>query len=178
MSRAPLIRDCQTEDVPTIEGIYRHAVLHGTGTFEIEAPSLEEMKRRHADVIGKGYPWIVAELEGRVAGFAYANTFRPRPAFHHTLEDSVYLAPDAQGRGVGRALLAELCGRCEALGIRQLVAVIGDADNLASRRLHAACGFRDQGVLPAVGWKFGRWLDVVLMQRSLGPGAATPLAAP
>lgn len=164
------IRHSQTEDLPAITAIYRHAVLHGTGTFEIDPPDLQEMSRRHADITGKGLPWIVAQLDGQVIGYAYANLFRARPAYRYFLEDSIYLAPEAQGLGAGRLLLAELVARCTALGARQLLAVIGDSANAASIGVHRSCGFEHTGVLRASGWKMGRWLDVVLMQRPLGRG--------
>lgn len=167
----PLIRPARADDLPAVTRIYGHAVEHGTGTFELEAPSLPEMQRRHADVQAKGLPWLVAEQEGHVLGYAYANAFRPRPAYRFFLEDSIYLAPEAQGKGMGRLLLAELVARCTALGARQMLAVIGDSGNAASIGVHGACGFAHTGVLKHSGWKFGRWLDVVLMQRSLGPGA-------
>ncbi len=147
-------------------------MLHGTGTFELEAPDEAEMARRHADVTGKGLPWLVAEQDGQVLGYAYANHFRPRRAYRFCLEDSIYLAPEATGRGLGRLLLAELVARCEALGARQMLAVIGDAANAGSIGVHRALGFEHTGVLKAAGWKFDRWLDVVLMQRTLGTGAA------
>ena len=166
-----LIRPCQPADIPAVAAIYAHAVLHGTGTFELDAPSEEEVQRRHADVCAKGLPWLVAERNGQVLGYAYANAFRPRPAYRFFLEDSIYLSPQAQGQGLGRLLLAELVARCTALGARQMLAVIGDSDNAASIGVHQACGFEHTGVLKHSGWKFGRWLDVVLMQRALGPGA-------
>lgn len=168
-----LIRPCKASDIPAVTAIYAHAVDHGTGTFELEAPSQEEMQRRHADVLSKGLPWLVAEQRGQVIGYAYANAFRPRPAYRYFLEDSIYLAPGAQGQGAGRLLLAELVARCTALGARQLLAVIGDSANAASIGVHRSCGFEHTGVLRHSGWKFGRWLDVVLMQRPLGPGSLT-----
>jgi phosphinothricin acetyltransferase len=128
------------------------------------------MARRREDVLGKGLPWLVAERDGRVLGYAYANQFRPRPAYRFCLEDSIYLAPQAQGQGVGKLLLAELIARCEARGARQMLAVIGDSANAGSIGVHRACGFEPAGVLKSAGWKFGRWLDVVLMQRTLGQG--------
>jgi phosphinothricin acetyltransferase len=167
-----LIRPCLEADLPAVTRIYGLNVEQGTGTFEIDAPSLADMCGRFADLTGKGLPWLVAEVDGAVAGYAYANHFRLRPAFRYTLEDSIYLDPAAQGRGLGRLLLAELMARCTALGVRQLLAVIGDSANQGSIGLHRACGFSPLGVMPAVGWKFERWLDVVLMQRALGPGAA------
>jgi phosphinothricin acetyltransferase len=177
MTAGPLlIRDSRASDLDAITAIYAEAVLHGTGTFELEAPGGAEMARRHADITGKGLPWLVAERDGQVLGYAYANHFRPRRAYRFCLEDSVYLAPAARGQGVGRLLLAELIARSEALGARQMLAVIGDAANAGSIRLHAALGFAHTGVLKASGWKFGRWLDVVLMQRALGQGDTLPPA--
>jgi L-amino acid N-acyltransferase YncA len=171
-----LIRPSQPADVPAITAIYAHNVLHGTGTFELEAPDEAEMARRRDDVLGKGLPWLVAEADGHVLGYAYANHFRPRRAYRFCLEDSIYLRPDARGQGVGRILLTELLTRCEVLGARQMLAVIGDSANAGSIGVHAALGFEHTGVLKASGWKFDRWLDVVLMQRSLGTGSSTPAA--
>jgi L-amino acid N-acyltransferase YncA len=168
-----LIRPSTDADVVGIAAIYAHHVLHGAGTFELEPPDAAEMQRRRADVLAKPLPWLVAERDGELLGYAYANHFRPRRAYRFCLEDSVYVAPEAQGQGVGRLLLAELLARCAALGARQMLAVIGDADNAGSIGLHRALGFRDAGVLQASGWKFGRWLDVVLMQRALGEGSAS-----
>jgi L-amino acid N-acyltransferase YncA len=169
-STALLIRPSTAADVARMAAIYRHHVLYGTATFEIEPPSEHEMALRRDDVVGKGLPWLVAEQAGTVAGFAYANHFRPRPAYRFCLEDSIYLDTDALGQGVGRALLAELLTRCEALGARQMLAVIGDSENLASIGVHRALGFEHTGLIKSSGWKFGRWLDVVLMQRPLGLG--------
>ncbi len=167
-----ILRPSTEADLPAVTAIYADAVLHGTGTFELEVPDADEMARRRADVLAKGLPWLVAEDAGRVLGYAYANHFRPRRAYRFCLEDSIYLAPDARGRGVGRLLLAELVARCEAAGARQMLAVIGDSANAGSIGVHRALGFEHTGVLKATGWKFGRWLDVVLMQRALGTGAA------
>ena len=172
-----LIRPSTTDDLPAITAIYAQAVLHGTGTFELEPPDEPEMARRRDDVLSKGLPWLVAQAQGQVLGYAYANHFRPRRAYRFCLEDSIYLHPDACGQGVGRVLLAELLGRCEAAGARQMLAVIGDAANAGSIGVHAALGFAPRGVLKASGWKFDRWLDVVLMQRALGHGAALPAPA-
>ena len=172
-----LIRPSTTDDLPAITAIYAQAVLHGTGTFELDPPDQPEMARRRDDVRSKGLPWLVAQARGQVLGYAYANHFRPRRAYRFCLEDSIYLHPDARGQGVGRVLLAELLGRCEAAGARQMLAVIGDAANAGSIGVHAALGFDHTGVLKASGWKFDRWLDVVLMQRALGPGAALPAPA-
>jgi L-amino acid N-acyltransferase YncA len=174
--RAVILRPSTDADLPAITAIYAHAVDHGTGTFELEAPDAAEMARRRADVLSKGLPWLVAEQAGRVLGYAYANHFRPRRAYRFCLEDSIYLAEDARGRGVGRLLLAELMARCEAAGARQMLAVIGDSANAGSVGVHRALGFEHTGVLKASGWKFDRWLDVVLMQRALGTGATTPPA--
>lgn len=169
-----MIRASRAEDLPAITAIYAHAVLNGTGTFELEPPDAAEMGRRRDAVLANGLPWLVAARDDQVLGYAYANHFRPRRAYRFCLEDSIYLHADARGQGVGRVLLAELIARCEARGARQMLAVIGDADNTGSVGVHRACGFEHTGVLKASGWKFGRWLDVVLMQRALGEGAATP----
>ncbi len=169
-----LVRPSTPADLDAIRDVYAHAVTQGTGTFELEAPDAAEMARRRDEVLAKGLPWLVAEAQGRVLGYAYANPFRPRPAYRFCVEDSIYLSPDAQGRGVGRVLLAELLARCQAAGARQMLAVIGDSANHGSIGVHRALGFEPCGLLHAVGWKFGRWLDVVLMQRALGRGAAEP----
>jgi L-amino acid N-acyltransferase YncA len=168
-----LIRPSEPRDLAAIAAIYDWNVRHGTGTFELDAPDEAETARRRDDVLAKGLPWLVAESHGRVAGYAYANQFRPRLAYRFCLEDSVYLAPEARGQGLGRLLLAELISRCEARGARQMLAVIGDSANAASIALHRALGFRPVGLLAASGWKFERWLDVVIMQRELGLGADT-----
>ena len=170
MTASTLLRPSIEADLPAIQAIYAHAVQHGTGTFETEAPDVAEMGRRRTEVLGRGLPFLVAELDGEVVGYAYANYFRPRLAYRYCLEDSIYLARDAQGKGLGKLLLAELIARCEAAGGRQMLAVIGDAENKGSVGLHAALGFEHTGVLKSSGWKFGRWLDVVLMQRTLGHG--------
>jgi L-amino acid N-acyltransferase YncA len=168
-----LIRPSTPADLPAITAIYGWNVLNGTGTFELEAPDEPELSRRRDDVLSKGLPWLVAERDGAVLGYAYANHFRPRRAYRFCLEDSVYLAADAKGQGLGRLLLAELLARCEAAGARQMLAVIGDSANLGSIGVHRALGFEPIGVMKAAGWKFERWLDVVLMQKSLGQGADT-----
>lgn len=169
-----LIRASHDADLPAIAQVYGHHVLHGTGTFETTPPSVEEMATRRADVLAKGLPWLVAEVDGLVQGFAYGNWFKPRPAYRYSVEDSIYLAPQATGRGLGRALLAELLAQLEVRGIRKVMAVIGDSANAASIGLHTALGFERVGVVRACGWKFGRWLDIVLMERSLGWGDRTP----
>ncbi len=175
---ALLVRPSTPADLPAITAIYAEAVLHGTGTFELEPPDQPEMARRRDDVLAKGLPFLVAQdrgsATGQVLGYAYANHFRPRRAYRFCLEDSIYLHPAARGRGVGKLLLAELLARCEAAGARQMLAVIGDAANAGSIGVHAALGFAHTGVLKASGWKFDRWLDVVLMQRALGHGDTAP----
>ncbi len=174
---SPLIlRNSTDADLPAVQAIYAQAVLEGTGTFETEVPTVEEMARRRAEVLGRQLPWLVAERDGQILGYAYANYFRPRLAYRFCVEDSIYLAPAAQGQGVGRLLLAELIARCEAAGARQMLAVIGDAANAGSIGVHTALGFQHTGVLKSAGWKFGRWLDVVLMQRPLGEGDSTAAA--
>lgn len=164
------IRPSLDADMPAIQAIYQHAVLHGTGTFETEVPDLAEMSRRRAEVLCRGLPWLVVQRGEQVLGYAYANYFRPRLAYRFCLEDSIYLHPDSQGLGLGKLLLAELIARCEALGARQMLAVIGDAENCGSIGVHRALGFQGTGMLKSAGWKFGRWLDVVLMQRQLSQG--------
>jgi len=168
-----LIRPSTADDAPAVAAIYGWHVLNGTGTFELEAPDTPEMARRRADVIDKGLPWLVAERNGEVLGYAYANHFRPRRAYRFCLEDSIYLAPSAQGQGVGRLLLAELISQCEARGARQMLAVIGDSANAGSIGVHRTLGFEQTGLIRSAGWKFDRWLDVVIMQRPLGLGDGT-----
>ena len=168
------IRDSVRDDVPAMRAIYAHAVETGVASFELEAPDEAEMTRRRESVLAGGYPHIVAEDAGRVLGYAYAGPYRPRPAYRFTVENSIYVAADAQRRGVGRALLPALIERCEVAGFRLMVAVIGDSANFASISLHAAFGFAHAGLLPNVGWKHGRWLDSVLMTRALGAGATRP----
>jgi L-amino acid N-acyltransferase YncA len=170
------IRPSTAADLPAITAIYAEAVHNGTGTFELDPPDEAEMTRRRHDVVSKGLPWLVACADGQVLGYAYANTFRPRKAYRFCLEDSIYLHPDARSQGLGRLLLTELITRCEAAGARQMLAVIGDAANAGSIGVHAALGFAHTGVLKASGWKFDRWLDVVLMQRALGVGDGLPAA--
>lgn len=169
-----LLRDSEDADLPAFTAIYRHHVLHGTASFELEPPDLAEMTRRRADVLAKGWPWIAAEAEGgKLLGYAYANHFRPRPAYRFTVENSIYIDSESRGQGLGRLLLAELVARCEAAGARQMLAVIGDSANQASIGLHRAMGFSPAGVLKSVGHKFGEWRDVVLMQRALGAADRT-----
>ena len=164
------IRNLTPDDLEPVTQIYANHVLHGTATFDETAPSIEEMGRKLQKVRAQGLPWLIAEVEGAFAGYAYAAPFRERSAYRFTLENSVYVDTAHHRRGVGRALLTELLARCEALGYRQMIAAIGDSGNHASIGLHSALGFRDVGVYRTVGLKFGRWLDVVLMQRSLGEG--------
>jgi phosphinothricin acetyltransferase len=166
-----LIRPATDADVPAIGAIYAHHVLTGLGTFETEPPTDDEMRRRHAQITGDGFPYLVALDADRVLGYAYANHFRTRAAYRFTVEDSIYVAPDAMGRGVGRTLLGALVERAAALGLRQMLAVIGDSGNAGSIGVHRSCGFEHAGVMKAVGRKFDRWVDVVIMQRELGPGA-------
>ena len=169
-----LIRPSTAQDLPAVTAIYGWHVRHGTGTFEIDPPTLDDMTRRRDDVLANGLPYRVLEEAGEVCGYAYANQFRPRPAYRFCLEDSVYLGADKAGRGFGRLLLAELLARCEAAGARQVLAVIGDSANAGSIGVHRALGFAPVGTLAAAGWKFDRWLDVVVMQRALGAGASAP----
>ena len=163
------IRDAVAADAAGVAEIYAHHVLHGFGSFEEVPPPVEEIARRMADVAERGLPWLVAEAEGALLGYAYAMSYRPRSGYRFTVEDAVYVAPHAQRRGAGRALLDALIERLQAQGYRTLVASIGDSDNEASIALHAACGFEHRGTLKAMGFKHGRWLDVVWMQRALEP---------
>ena len=171
------LRPAEPEDVPAIQAIYAHHVLTGLGTFEEVPPTRAEMAERHAAVVGRGLPWLVAE-DGEVLGYAYAGPFRTRAAYRFTVEDSVYVAEAARGRGIGKALLQAVIAECEAMDLRQMVGVIGDSGNAASIALHRALGFELKAIVPAVGWKFERWVDVVWMQRALGPGADAPPDGP
>lgn len=170
---SPLVRDALASDMPAIQAIYEHHVLHGLATFEEIPPSAEEMAARWANLRKLGLPYLVAEVEGRVAGYSYASSYRPRAAYRYTLEDSVYVAHELGGRGIGTALLTVLIARLEAGPWRQLLAVIGDSGNASSIALHRRFGFRMTGTNKAVGFKFGGWVDTVEMQRELGPGATT-----
>jgi phosphinothricin acetyltransferase len=161
------LRPAETGDLAAIAAIYAPEVLEGTATFELEPPDAAELGLRLAKVRALGLPWLVAEEGGRIAGYAYAGMHRDRPAYRFTVEDSVYLAPWARGRGIGRLLLEAVLAASRDAGMRQMVAVIGDSANLGSIHLHRACGFADVGTLRDVGFKFGRWLDTVLMQRAL-----------
>lgn len=168
------LRPASPADVPRLVTIYADAVLNGCASFEIDPPDAAEMTARLAKIVEAGLPWLVAEVDGTVVGYAYAGPYRPRPAYRHTLENSVYVDPAAKGLGLGRRLLEALIEATTALGYRQMIAVIGDSANAASIGLHTALGFAPAGVFHSVGWKHGRWLDSVLMQRPLGPGDTTP----
>lgn len=169
---AVIVRPSTAADVPQIAAIYGWNVLNGTGTFELSPPTQREVARRRDDVLANSLPWLVAEDggDGRLLGYAYANQFRPRPAYRFCVEDSIYVLPQSAGQGIGKRLLMELVTQCESLGIRQMVAVIGDSDNRGSIALHRSLGFEPAGLLRSSGRKFDRWLDTVLMQRRLGSG--------
>jgi L-amino acid N-acyltransferase YncA len=167
------LRDVVDADLPQIHSIYSHHVLHGAASFEEVPPDLAEMRKRFAALKAKSMPYLAAVEDGKILGYAYAGPYRVRVAYRFTVEDSIYLAPDAAGRGLGKLLLSEIIARSTALGMRQMVAVIGDSGNAASIGLHRALGFQMIGTLPAIGFKFGRWIDSVLMQRALGPGQTT-----
>ena len=173
-----IVRDSTARDAEALAAIYGHHVLHGFGTFEETPPSVEEMAARRAAVVARGLPHLVAEAQGKVLGFAYAGPFRPRAAYRYAVEDSVYVAPDAVGRGVGKAMLQAVLDVCERQGLRQVVAVIGDSGNAASIGLHRSLGFEHAGIGKAFGFKHGRWVDIVWMQRALNGGAATPPTMP
>lgn len=169
------IRNAAAADVPALAAIYAEAVLHGTASYELVPPPADEMRARFRKIVGDGYPYIVAQdTGGAVLGYAYASAFRARSAYRWSVEDSVYLAPQAQGRGIGLALLLDLIDRCREAGFRQMVAVIGGSDHRPSIRIHEKAGFRPVGVWQGSGFKFGRWVDTVLMQLPLGEGSATP----
>lgn len=169
-----LVRDAGEADMAAVQAIYTHHVLHGLATFEEVPPSAEDLVARRASVLALGLPYLVAERAGEIVGYSYATAYRARPAYRHTVEDSVYVAEGLGGQGIGSALLGPLIGRCEAGGWRQMIAVIGDSENAASIALHLRMGFRPAGALESVGFKLGRWVDTVFMQRPLGPAAATP----
>ena len=173
-----VVRPSVETDILAIAAIYAHAVVHGTASFELDPPSEEEMARRREAILKGGYPYLVAEREGQLLGYAYAGAYRTRPAYRSTVEDSIYVAPEAQGQGVGRALLTALIEHCEALDFRLMVAVIGDEDSHVSIGLHRSLGFEPVGVLKGIGYKHGRWLSTVLMQRPLGRGIAEPPTQP
>jgi phosphinothricin acetyltransferase len=174
---APTIRDARDADMVALRAIYAHHVAHGLASFEEVPPSAAEMAARRAAVLERGLPYLVADLDGRIAGYAYVTPYRARSAYRFSLENSVYVAPGLVGRGIGRALLAALIARCEAGPWRQMIAIIGDSGNAASIGLHRAAGFRMVGVFEKVGFKHGRWVDTVLMQRALGTGGDAPPSA-
>ncbi len=167
------VRPACADDLPAITAIYAHHVRHGAASFELAPPEVAEMQRRYAAIRALGWPYLVAERGGEVVGYAYAALYRTRPAYRFTAEDSVYVRHDLAGHGIGARLLPALIDACAAAGIRQLIAVIGDSANTGSVRLHEKFGFAPIGVQPAVGWKFGRWVDNLLMQRAIGDGSAS-----
>ena len=167
------IRPATEADLPFVTDIYEHAVRFGTATFELIPPDLAEMTRRFRALAEGGFPYFVATLDGRVVGYAYAGAYRPRPAYRFTVENSVYLQPAIHRRGIGMQLLLRLIIESEARGYRQMIAVIGDSANAGSIGVHTRCGFEMIGTHPNVGFKFGRWLDTVMMQRALGDGGTT-----
>jgi len=169
----PEIRPATEADLPFITGIYEHAVRHGTATFELIPPDLAEMTRRYRALLDGGFPYLAAEVEGEVIGYAYAGPYRPRPAYRFTVENSIYLKPAIHRRGIGLQLLQRLLVECTTRGYRQVIAVIGDSANAGSIGVHARCGFQMIGTHPNVGLKFGRWLDTVMMQLAIGEGAGT-----
>lgn len=173
-----VVRDATVADMSAVQEIYAHHVLHGLATFEEEPPTVDQLLRRRESVLRGGLPYIVASLDGRVVGYSYATTYRPRAAYRHTIEDSVYIADGHRGLGVGRLLLSELIARSEKGAWRQMMAVIGDSANTGSIFLHQRLGFRMVGTLDAVGFKLGRWVDTVLMQRPLGLGRGAPPVGP
>jgi phosphinothricin acetyltransferase len=173
-----LVRPSAEADIPAIAAIYSHAVLHGTASFELDPPAEAEMARRRMAILEGGYPYLVAERGGEILGYAYAGAYRTRPAYRSTVEDSIYVAPSAQGQGIGRVLLTALIGECEALDFRLMVAVIGDEESKGSIALHRSLGFAPVGILKGIGYKHGRWLSTVLMQRPLGRGMTAPPTRP
>jgi L-amino acid N-acyltransferase YncA len=170
MSDKPIIRPGTEADVASVQAIYAYHVLNGVASFEYEPPDVDEMRRRRQAVVERGFPFLVAELGGEVVGYAYAGPYRARPGYRFTCENSIYIRHGMQGRGIGKLLLAPLIAGCEAIGMRQMIAVIGDSANHASINLHKSLGFAMAGNLRSVGFKFGRWLDSVFMERALGPG--------
>jgi phosphinothricin acetyltransferase len=169
-----LIRDSSAADIPAITAIYAHWVTHGLASFEVDPPDPTEMARRRDAVLAAGFPYLVAEAPEGLLGYAYASAYRARPAYRFSVENSVYVAPGAGRRGIGLALMEEVIAQCTGAGFRQMVAVIGDSGNAASIALHKRAGFTTAGLLKAAGWKHGRWVDSVLMQRPLGAGAEAP----
>lgn len=168
-----IVRPAAPQDLPAIQSIYAYHVLHGLASFEEEAPPLEEVRRRFEDVTGRGLPYLVAEEKGEILGYGYCTLYRSRSAYRYALEDSIYVKNGSQRKGIGKAVLGELIARCEVLNYRQIIAVIGDSANAASIAVHASLGFVRAGNLRSTGYKFGRWVDSVLMQRPLGDGDMT-----
>ena len=177
MGTGLIVRDAAAGDLPAVTALYGHSVQTGTGSFEYDPPDHAEITGRFARIRDLGLPWLTAEMDGVFAGYAYAGPFRMRAGYGWLVEDSVYVEPGMQGRGVGAALLEALIARCEAMDLRQMVAVIGDADNVGSIRLHERCGFTQAGAFRAAGWKLDGWRDVVFMQRALGAGDGEPPSA-
>ena len=178
MGDGVILRPATAGDAPALAAIYGDACLHGSGTFEEAPPSPDTMAARLAAIQDKGLPYYVAEVNGVVSAYAYASPFRPRTGYRYTAEDSVYVAPSAKGQGVGRLLLTRVIADCEAMRLRQLIAVIGGSENAASIALHKSLGFEIKGVMAGVGFKLGRWMDIVMMQRSLNGGVETAPSAP
>ncbi|MEO7888075.1 N-acetyltransferase family protein [Polaromonas sp.] len=172
------IHPCSEGDIEAIQAIYAHYVATNLATFELEPPTAQQMLSRRADILGGGYPYLVARLGGEVVGYAYGSAYRSRPAYRHTVEDSIYVAPGHRQAGIGNALLRELIAQCAQRGFRQMVGVVGNSANTGSLRVHEALGFSRVGTLASVGHKFGQWVDTVLMQRALGEGDSTPAVAP
>ena len=168
-----LVRLATPQDIPAIQSIYAHHVMHGLASFEEVPPSVDEMRRRFEDITGKGFPYLVAEEKGELLGYGYCSLYRTRSAYRYTLEDSIYVKQGLHGKGIGKAVLKELIERCTALGYRQIIAVIGDSANAGSIKLHASLGFVRAGLLRSTGFKFGRWVDSVYMQLPLGAGDGT-----
>ncbi|TAL54366.1 GNAT family N-acetyltransferase [Pandoraea sp.] len=173
-----IVRNATEADLPAIQEIYAHHVRHSLASFEEVPPGVDELRARRAAVLGHGLPYLSAEQDGTVVGYCYATPYRARPAYRHTVEDSIYVAPELGGQGIGRTLLGALIARCEGGPWRQMIAVIGNSGNAASVGLHRALGFRLVGTFEGVGFKHGQWVDTVLMQRSLGDGMDSPPTGP
>lgn len=169
-----VLRPSKDEDIESIAAIYSYYVLHGTVSFETEPPDVAEMKTRRENLLKQRFPYLVAEHKGAVLGYAYAGPYRSRAAYRNTVENSIYVHPDATAQGIGKLLLSELLKECEALGLRQMIAIIGGSENIASIRLHESLGFRMIGTLQSVGFKKGQWIDTVLLQKALGQGNSVP----
>ena len=169
-----IIREANVQDAGGIRDIYSHYVLNGLSSFELMPPDEDEMRRRIERVKERGHLFLTAETDDEISGYAYASTYRQREAYNHTLENSIYVSPGCVRQGIGMRLLSDLVKVCDQLGVRQLIAVIGDSDNHASINLHAKCGFNQVGLLPSTGYKYGRWVDTVLLQRGIGEGDSKP----